>query len=203
MLRRRLTLLAAALLTTAACSEGGAIEEGVVRPGITAITDDAPAATCAANAATLRSAIESYTLIEGSPPLGEATLVEAGYLRAETSDWDVVDGRLIPENPACEPVADGPIATLDIVTEPAPVDPETIYESFDPAAIVSIGGEDCARDLATIIAAAESFVAERGADPADIDELVSTGYLSQTPERWELRDAELVPVEGSGCNVLE
>lgn len=202
MLRRRLTFLAAVLLATAACSEGGAIEEGVVRPGITAITEDAPTAACAANAATLRSAIESYTLIEGSPPSDEEALVDAGYLRAETSDWDVVEGRLTPENPACEPVADDPIATLDIVTEPSPLDPETIYDSFDPAAIASIGGEECARDLATIIAAAESFVAERGTEPADIDELVATGYLRQPPERWELRDAELVPVEGSGCNLL-
>lgn len=199
MLHRRLTLLAAVALAAAACSEGGAIEENVVRPGITAMEQSAPAAACAANAASLRSAIESYTLLEGDPPVDEQALVDAGYLRETTDDWNVVDGELVAENPACGEADDTPVATVDIVTEAEPLDADEVYDSFDPAAIDSIGGEACARELASIIAAAETFVGERGAEPADIEELVATGYLPGTPQRWELADAELVPVDGSGC----
>lgn len=205
MLHRRLTFLGAtaAVLTVSACSEGGAIEKGVVRPGITAITEDAPAATCTANASALRNAIESYTLLEGDPPPDEQALVDAGYLRATTTDWDVVDGELVAENPRCGAVPeDAPVATLDIVTGTEPLDADELYATFDQAAIDSIGGEACARELAAIIAAAETFLAERSAEPVDIDELVATGYLATSPELWELVDAELVPTGDSGCNDL-
>jgi hypothetical protein len=202
----RLTLLAlaAAALALPACSEGGAIEESVVRPGITAITEDAPAAACSTNASTLRSAIDSYTMLEGEPPPDEQALVDAGYLRGTTTDWDVVDGELIAENPACGPVPeDAPVATVDIVTEAEPLDADELYATFDRAAIDSIGGEACARELAAIIAAAETFLAERSAEPTDIDELVATGYLASAPELWELVDAELLPTDGGGCNALD
>lgn len=206
MLFRRLSpaLVVAATIALAACSEGGAIEEGVVRPGITAITEDAPAANCTANAATVRSAVESYTMLEGDPPPDEQALVDAGYLRGTTDDWDVVDGELVAENPACGPVPDEtPVATLDIVTDVEPVTADEVYTGFGEAGIAAIGGEACARELAGIIAAAETFVAERSAEPADIDELVATGYLAATPELWELVDAELLPTPAGGCNPLD
>lgn len=218
MLHRRLTILAATAvaLGVSACSEGGAIEEGVVRPGITAITEDAPAANCTSNASTLRSAVESYTLLEGGdPPSDEQALVDAGYIRETTADWDIVDGDLVAENPACGPVpddvpedasdgvpADAPVATLDIVTETESLDADDLYATFDQAAIDSIGGEACARELAAIIAAAETFLAERSAEPVDIDELVATGYLATSPTLWELVEAELVPTGDGGCNDL-
>jgi competence protein ComGC len=203
VLHRRLILLAIASLAVVACSEGGAIEENVVRPGITAITEDAPAAACAVNAGVLRAAVESYTLLEGEPPPDEQALLDAGYLREATTDWDVVDGELVPENPACGAIDDAPITTLDIVTEAEPLDADDVYQTLDAAAIESLGGEACARELAAIIAAAETFLAERDAEPADIEELVTTGYLERVPERWQLVGAELLPVDGSGCNVLE
>lgn len=202
MLHHRLILLTLTTLVAAACS-GGAIEENVVRPGITAITEDAPAAACAANAGVLRAAIESYTLLEGDPPPDEQALIDAGYLRGATTDWDVVDGELVAEDPACGDVEDVPITTLDIVTEAEPLDADEVYRSLDDAAIESLGGEACARELAAIVAAAETFLSARGAEPADLEELVREGYLEGAPERWELVGAQLLPVDGSGCNLLE
>ena len=203
MLHRRLTLLVAmaGVLTVSACSEGGAIEEGVVRPGITAIKDDAPTAACGVNAATLRSAIESYTMLEGDPPSDEQALIDAGYLRTATSDWDVVDGELVAENPACGSDDLVPVATLDITTDAEPLDADELYATFDQPAIDSIGGEACARELAAIIAAAETFLGEQAMEPVDIEELVASGYLPEMPERWELVDAELLPAEDSGCTL--
>lgn len=199
MLHRRLILLAAAVLTIAACSEGGAIEDAVVRPGITAITQAAPEAACTANAATLRTAIDAYAVLEGEPPADEQALVDAGFLREATSDWDVADGELVAENPACGPTDVEPVATLDIMTDTEPLTADELYATFDPADIDAVGGEACARELASIIAAAESFLAERRAEPSGLDELVAAGYLDATPEMWQLVDAELQPVEGSGC----
>lgn len=205
MLHHRLILagVGVAVLTLAACSEGGAIEENVVRPGITAMTEDAPAAACAANASALRSAIDSYTLLEGDPPPDEQALVDAGYLREATTDWDVVDGELVAENPACGADDAVPIATLDIVTGTEPLTADELYATFAPADIESLGGEACARELAAIIAAAETYLAERAAEPADLDELVAAGYLPATPELWELVGAELLPTADGGCDALE
>jgi hypothetical protein len=205
VLLRRLTsvVVAAATIALAACSEGGAIEEGVVRPGITAITEAAPAANCTANASGLQVAVDAYTALEGDPPPDEQALLDAGLIRETTEDWDVVDGELVAENPACGSVPDAPIATLDIVTEVEPPTADEMYEAFDQATIDAIGGEACVRELAAIIAAAQTFVAERSADPAAIDDLVEAGYLTSEPELWELIDDELVPTADSGCNPLD
>lgn len=203
MLHRRLTYLTAATaLALAACSEGGAIEENVVRPGITAITEDAPAAACTANASVLRSAIDAYTLLEGGPPPDEQALVDAEFLREPTTDWDIVDGELVAENPACGDV-EQPVATVDIVTESDPLAADELYATFTPDQIDSIGGESCARELAAIIAAAETFLVERSAEPADLDDLVATGYLAAPPELWQFADEELLPADGSGCRILD
>ncbi len=208
MLQGRLTLAATALLLLGACAsadgtERGALRENVIEPGITAITKDAPAANCGVNASTLQNAIDSFTLLEGDPPPDEQSLVDAGYLRETTTDWDVVDGVLEAENPACGPVpSDATIATLDIVTESEPLDADEVYATFDRDQIESVGGEACARELATIGAAGEAYVAEQGADPADIDELVATGYLADAPRLWVLTDGELVPADGSGCTAV-
>ena len=205
MLLRRLTsvVVAAATIAVAGCSEGGAIEEGVVRPGITAITEAAPAANCTANASGLRVAVDAYTTLHGDPPPDEQALVDAGFIRETTADWDVVDGELVAENPACGSVPAAPIATLDIVTEIEAPTADEMYEAFDQATIDSIGGEACARELAAIISAAQTFVAERSADPAAIDDLVEAGYLTSEPELWELVDDELLPTAAGGCNRLD
>ena len=201
MLQGRLTTFAAAAtLLAAACSgSGGAIEQNVVRPGITAIQEDAPAATCSVNASTVRSAVDSYTLLEGAPPVNEQVLVDEGYLRSLTTDWDVVDGEIVPENPACGPVPEATVATLDIVTETEPLDADEYYATLGPEQIDSVGGEACARELASIVAAAERYVVEQGAEPLAIGDLVDSGYLESTPELWMLDQDELVATDGSGC----
>lgn len=200
MLHRRLIVLVAAAVGLAGCSDG-AIEDAVVRPGITAITEEAPSAACGVNAATLRSAIDAYTLLEGRPPADEQALVDAGFLRSATTDWDVVDGELVAENPACDPAAETPVATLDIVTGADPLGADELYDTFDAPAIASLGGEACARELAAIIAAAETFLAELQTEPADIEMLVEARYLSSMPTMWELTGGELLPTAGSGCEL--
>ena len=203
MLLGRLTVLAAGLLGLGACADGDAVEEAVVEPGLTAVADAAPAAVCAANASALRSAIEAYTLVEGGPPPDEQALVDAGRLREATPDWDVVDGELVAENPACRPEDQEPVATLDIVTETEPVDADAIYGAFDAATVEAVGGEACARELASIAAAGEAYLASNGTEPSDLEALVAAGELPALPERWELVDAELVPTPGGGCSAPE
>lgn len=208
MLQGRLTLAATAVLLLGACAsadgtERGALRENVIEPGITAIKEDAPAANCGVNASTLQNAIDSFTLLEGDPPPDEQSLVDAGYLRETTSDWNVVDGVLVAENPACGPVpTDTTVATLDIVTETERLEADDVYATFDQDQIESVGGEACARELATIVAAAETYVTEQGTDPADIDALVAGGYLADTPTLWVLADDELVPTDASGCSAI-
>lgn len=202
MLQGRLTLLATAAIVLAACSgEGGAIEENVVRPGVTAITDGAPAAACSTNLSVIRQAVEAYTLLEGAPPADEQALIDAEFLREATSDWDVIDGEVVPENPACGEVPE-PVATLDIVTEAEPIDPDELYAGFDQVQIDTLGGEACAREFAAVIAAAETYFTERGTGPGSFEELVDAGYLDRLPELWALVDAELVPAAGSPCGEL-
>jgi hypothetical protein len=86
--------LVAATVSLTACGDKP-IEDDFVRPAVTAI-EQAKSNTCAVNENALRTAIESYSLLEGGPPTDEAALVDAGYLREETDDWDVVDGELVP-----------------------------------------------------------------------------------------------------------
>ena len=102
MLPDRLTLaaLAAAALLTA-CSgadgtDGGAIRENVIEPGITAI-DESSGLACGSEASSFRTALEAYELVEGEPAADEQALIDAGLLRAESELWDVIDGRLVAQ----------------------------------------------------------------------------------------------------------
>lgn len=198
MLQGRLTAVVAAVTLTACSGSGGAIEENVVRPGITAITEDAPAAACTANLSIVRQAVEAYTLLEGTPPGDEQALIDAEFLREATTDWDVVDGEIVPQNPACGEVPE-PVATVDIVTDTERIDPDDFFASFDQTQIDAVGGEECAREFAAIVAGAENYFNERGTDPGGFRELVDTGYLAQLPTLWALVDEQLVPADGSDC----
>ena len=198
----------AVVATLAACGgedgTGGAIEENVVRPGITAM-EQASGLACNSDAEALRVAIESYTVLEGEPPPDEAALVAGKFLRAESELHDVVDGQVVPLDPGCGgtgsvPPTAPPVTELgEIVTstEP-PLTPDQMMAELTPEEISQVGGEACARELATIFTAGENYVAERGTDPDSLDELVQAGYL-ETPTLWVVEDNALLPAEGSGC----
>jgi hypothetical protein len=205
VLHGRLTPLvaAASIAVLAACSEGGAIEEGVVRPGITAITEDAPAAACTVNAGTLRSAIESYTLLEGEPPANEQALIDAGYLRSDHRRLGRRRWRARGPEPGLRRGRHHAARHARHRDRRRTADADELYASFDQPAIDALGGEACARELVAIIAAAETYLAELQSEPPDIEALVTAGYLPGLPERWALVGGELIPAAGSGCDLPE
>jgi hypothetical protein len=199
--------------TLAACGgddgTGGAIEENVVRPGITAM-ENASALACDSDAQALRVAIESYTMLEGEPPPDEVALVAASYLRSESELHDVVEGQVVPVDPGCggtgsvpptaPPVTDvGQIVTS---TDP-PLTPDQMMAELTPEEIGQVGGEACARELVTIFTAGQNYVAEQGEDPESLDDLVQGGYLETPITLWVVDGDNLLPAEGSGCVDLE
>ncbi len=211
MLRRKLirgsalTMLAGAALLACGGDDdggGGAIEDNVVRPGITAM-EQASGLACGTDGETVRVAVESYTMLEGDPPADEAALVAAGYLREESELWDVVDGELIAAVPDCGAAntITAPASDVgDIVTSTEPVmSAEDLMATLSDDEIAEVGGTECAQELATIAAAGMRFATERQEDPDSIDELVESGYLEQTPELWALEGDDLQPAEGSPC----
>ena len=202
MLPRRLTasLVACGVIVLASCGGGNEIEDAVVRPGITAI-EEARSETCAANASVLRQAIDAYTLLEGEAPTDETALVP-DYLREETTDWDIVDGEIVAENPACGSVPE--VTPLDdIVTSTAPLPTaDEILATWSDDQIDGVGGTECAAELAAILAAAPRYAEERGVDPAGLADLVDAGYLTEQPRLWTVTDDELVPTDDSPCSPL-
>jgi hypothetical protein len=200
VLQRRLsTVLLGTLIAVAACGDD-TLEDNLVRPGITAI-DEARSETCGLNASMLRTAIDAYTMLEGAPPPDEAALVP-DFLREETTDWDVVDGQIVAENPAC---GEAPEVTPidDIVTSTLPsLTADEVLASFTDAQIEQIGGPECAAELAAIFAAGERFVAEQSGEPENLQDLVDEGYLTELPQRWEAEADQLLPADGSGCTDL-
>lgn len=221
MLRHRLRpasgLLAVSLIAVlAACGGGddgdggGAIEENVVEPGITAI-DDATRLACDGDADTLRAAIEQFELLEGSTPDSEAALVATGYLKEESERFDVVDGRLEAVDQACKgsvpattpngsvpltaPATDlGQIITNDQVLTAAEV-----FATMTADDIAAFGGEACARELADIFAAGEAFTAREGREPENLDDLESDLESPVTRWAYDGTDDRLVPADGSPC----
>jgi hypothetical protein len=209
---RALAVGAAALL--AACSEGGPIEENVVRPGITAM-EQASALTCNSDAEILRKGIEAYQLFENEPPADEAALVAAGFLREQSELHDVVNGQVTPVAvdcggtgvaavaPATTPTGSAPLTAPptdvgEIVTstEP-PLTPEQMLAEFTPEEVAEVGGEACAGELASLFVAAQNYVAEQGVDPQTIEDIAA--YLDQPIDLWVVQDGNLRPVQGSGC----
>ncbi|MCB0966126.1 MAG: hypothetical protein KDB37_04770 [Ilumatobacter sp.] len=205
MLQRRLTLSVIALtgaVFVTACGGGDEIENAVVRPGITAI-EEARSETCGVNAATLRTAIDAYTMLNGEAPADEAALVESEFLREATTDWDVVDGEVVAENPACGDVPEvTPIDDIVTSTGPLPTG-EEILALWTDEQIDGVGGIECATELTAILAAAPRFVEEQGVDPAGLADLVDAGYLTELPSLWIVSDNDdLVPTVDSPCTPL-
>ncbi|MEZ5296463.1 MAG: hypothetical protein R2697_09430 [Ilumatobacteraceae bacterium] len=145
------------------------------------------------NAATLRTATDAYTMLNGEAPADEAALVESEFLREATTDWDVVDGEVVAENPACGDVPEvTPID--DIVTSTGPFRPARRSALWTDEQIDGVGGIECATELTAILAAAPRFVEEQGVDPAGLADLVDAGYLTELPSLWIVSDNDdLVP----------
>jgi hypothetical protein len=212
VLQGRLTaafVAASALATTAVLAACGgsddvnAIRENVVEPGVTAIEEGGSAdrAACQIDASALRTALESYELLQGEPAVDEAALVEAGFLRSESELWDVVDGRLAAVDPGCSDVA-AETEAPEIVTSTSIPSIDEVLAALSDEEVEALGGPDCAREVAQIYAAGERFVAETGEAPDDLDALVDGGYLAARPELWTFVDGELVPADGSDCTAF-
>jgi hypothetical protein len=202
MLRSRLIPLGpalAALVLTAGCSEGGALEENVVRPGITAM-QQASELTCSNDAAALRTAMEAYELLERAPAPDEDALIDGQYLRDGSALWDIVDGQLVPVDPGCGSVpTDAPDAAEIVTSTESPQGADEVFSGFTTDQIAAVGGETCARQLAAIFSGAERYAFEVGSNPVDLQQLVDEGYLDVVPELWEITDDLLTPVADSGC----
>jgi hypothetical protein len=217
VLQGRLTLLAAIALVLGACAsvdgtDGGAIREAVVEPGITAI-DQAGELACGADASTLRTALDIYEIREGRPAPDEATLVAEQYLREESQLWDVRDGRLVAQDPGCGSVP-AEVPAEEIVTEPEPAaDDETLDELADelatmtpddiladatPAEIAEVGGRDCAHEVAEVGLAFARWSIDNDAEPASLLRLVESGYLEPL-DLWVVGATELTAIPGTSC----
>jgi hypothetical protein len=199
------------------CSDGdgsgdasGALEENVVAPGITAI-DESTAIACETDANILRTALESFELIEGSPAESEEALLATGYLTDESELFDVVDGQVIAVAASCkgevvvttptgETPASAPATELgQMVTDEDLLDAAGVFDAMTPEDVAEFGGEACARELADVFAAGERFVAREGRVPASLDDLAND--LDGDVTLWELDESGdiLVPTAGSPC----
>lgn len=217
MLQGRLTaLVVASLVLIGGCGDGeGAIEENVVRPGVTAM-ENASALSCEADAAALRQALESYEMLEGSAAVDEAALVAAQYLREQSELFDVVDGQLVAVDPGCKvalppvtaPSGSAPLTAPatdvgEIVTSIAPgpsaMSVDEVLAAMTADDIAAYGGIECATELAAISAAGQAFVVREARDPADLAEL--DGDLDREITLWDWDEAgqTLVPAADSGC----
>ncbi len=220
MLQGRLTsaLIAGAsvaLLVSCAGADGtdrGAIRENVIEPGITAI-DDSAVLACSADASALRTALQSYELLEGQPAPDEAALVTGEFIREQSERWDIIDGTLVPVDPVCGEVpADVPAA--DIVTSTEPLDPAAdadITEQLDAATpdgilatltddeIAEVGGRECALEVARVgIAFSRWQLESQATELTSMRQIVDAGYLEPL-ELWTLNDTQLIPVDGTDC----
>jgi hypothetical protein len=196
---------------TAGCSgSDGAIADNVIEPGITAI-DNAKLLTCDQDLRTLGAAIQAYSMLEGAPPADEAALVSGRYLREESESWDVVDGQVVAADPQCGEAGVAPLNTAVPVTAPAttigqivtstepPLSAEQMLAQMSDEQVAAMGGPDCARQLTSIITAAERFVADRGTEPVAIADLTDAGYIAEPITLWQVVDEQLVAADGSGC----
>ena len=214
MLQRRLTVgagIAAVLLATTACGVlptgdperdtlGKPIEDAVIRPGVT-VLQEAPLIACEANRRALLTAIETYEMLNSELPADEAALVEAGFLREETADWDIVAGEIVAENPVCGPTTDEVPTTIEIVTESQEATVDDLFALYDDEFIAQVGGADCARELAVIGVAGERYERREGVPPLSIDDLRDD--FDEPVVLWTYDPAldELVPTDGSPCTL--
>ena len=156
------------------------IRENVIEPGITALNQSKQFA-CDGDAATIRLALEAYELFEGQPAPDEQTLIDGEFLRDESDRWDVVDGRLIAQDPDCGTVLPPePVPLPEIVTESAPSDllgVDGVLAQFTSGDIADVGGPACARQLAVVAAGLELYQSELGSEPDSLEQIEEAGYF--------------------------
>ena len=196
------------VMAVASCGgdDGGAIEENVVRPGITAM-EQASVLACGTDAETLGTAIETYTMLEGAPPVDEAALVASQYIREESELFDVVDGQLVAVAPECgagAPTITAPSTDVgQIVTSSGPpLTSEQMLAEFSDAEIEEVGGIECARELVVIFSATERYMTDEQAEPETLEQLVDAGYIDTPIVLWQVVGDQLVPAPDSDCNEL-
>ncbi len=205
MLPRRLTIAVGAVVLLTACAgidgtERGAIRENVVEPGITAI-DRSRELACSNAASSLRTAMESYELLEGEPAADEAAMVAAGLLRGEIDLWNVVDGQLVAEDPVCGDVQ-ATVPATEIVTEESSAGALTVdgvLATFSDEDVVAFGGPDCARQLAVVFAGASQFAEREGVEPDTLAQVEAAGDFAEPVTLWAVVDDVLRPAAGSPC----
>jgi hypothetical protein len=201
VLLSRLTVVAAASLVVTACAgadgtDGGAIQENVIEPGITAI-DESDTVACGSEASSFRTALEAYEIVEGEPAADEQALIDAGLLREESELWDVTDGRLVAQNPDCGTVP-ATVPATEIVTDTGSVPTvEDVLATLTAEDIALIGGADCARQLAVVVAGAARYAEREGVDPETFAD--AENDFEEPVTLWQLVDDALRPADGSGC----
>jgi hypothetical protein len=205
VLSRRLTAAAAAVVVLAACAqvdgtENGVIRENVIEPGITGI-DESRALACGSEASSFRTVLEIYEVREGEPAPDEAALIEGEYVRSESELWDVVDGRLVVQHPDCGEVPTT-VPAAEIVTDAgsgSALAVDEVLASFTGDDVASMGGPDCARQLAVVFAGASQYTALEGVEPETLADVEAAGYFSEPVTMWQVVDDTIRPTPDSGC----
>jgi hypothetical protein len=206
-------LLAGAVLV--GCSGDDAADDTIPSIELTRVTaapgDDAEGqVACALDASQLRNALEAFRIDQGRAAPDEAALVDGGYLIVASSLWDVVDGRLVAEDPACDGVpADPPAAEIvtggsdtdrdELGEQLASITPDDVLAGLTTAEIDAVGGPECAREVAQVTIAYQRWRYDHAdTDPETMRRLADEGYVGPL-ELWEVGDTALVAADGSPC----
>ncbi len=67
--------------------------------------------------------------------------------------------------------------------------------------IESVGGLECAQELAVLSVGYDWYLGDMGSPPDDFGVLVEAGYLRQQPTLWELNGDDLLGAAGSPCSL--
>lgn len=144
---------------------------------------------CDADRRTLEVAAEAFFAEHGRYPVGQDELV-GDYLRGPITSHELLADGVVGRVPGA------PCTTLAI--EPIPT-VEEILADFGDEAIESLGGPDCARQLAVLAHAATVRERETRDELDRIDELEP--YLTEPVTLWTLEGDRLTGSPGSGCRI--
>jgi hypothetical protein len=149
---------------------------------------------CPTERKTVEVATEAFYAQYGRFPESEDELVEVEFLREATGiysvDADTGEVTRVPDVPCLdERETDASEA----------VSADEIYTRLTDDEIEAVGGPECAREIAMIIAAGERFVDREGRDPESLDDLDAD--LDGEPTLWtfDVEADSIVPAEGSPC----